>query len=215
MINDMDYDILRNCVSTDCFCNRISANEVDDLKAKFGIKKDEKLVLYCGRLIKEKGVLELIKAIKKINDPNIKLMIVGESIFKNSIKTSYTNLLREESKDISKNIIFTGYVDNKELYKYYFISDMQVIPSIWEEAAGIVALEGKLTGILQIVSNVGGLPEYASSDAIFIDVDNNSVDNLSCKISENIFKKHERVVVKHNIYNSKKYYEDFVKIMEG
>jgi glycosyltransferase involved in cell wall biosynthesis len=41
---------------------------------------------------------------------------------------------------------------------------MQVIPSLWEEAAGLIAIEGMLSGLPLIVTKSGGLIEYAPQD---------------------------------------------------
>lgn len=61
----------------------------DEIRKKLGISKNQIVVSYCGCLSKTKGVLELIKAINKINDPKIHLLIIGSSVYLGSAKDSY------------------------------------------------------------------------------------------------------------------------------
>lgn len=71
------------------------------------------------------------------------------------------------------NIIFTGYIQNEELPALYQISDVQVVPSRWGEALGNVVIEGMASGIKQVVTNDGGIPELAKySDAYVIEKEN-------------------------------------------
>ena len=68
---------------------------------------------------------------------------------------------------------FTGYIENQKLYRYYQSADIQVIPSLWEEAAGLIAIEGMLSGLPLIITKSGGMIEYAPSNvAVWIDRDN-------------------------------------------
>ena len=75
-------------------------------------------------------------------------------------------------------IIFTGYVNNEELYKYQQIADIQVIPSLCEEAAGLVAIEGMCAGLPLIVTRSGGLVEYVNEKCAMIVSKEAVVQNL-------------------------------------
>ena len=83
------------------------------------------------------------------------------------------NQLLALSAQYHKNIIFTGYIKNEELPKVYQMSDIQVIPSKLGEALGNVVIEGMASGIKQIVTNDGGIPEIAKySNSYIIEKDN-------------------------------------------
>ena len=55
--------LLKNSIDVNQFKKRLTLKEKEELRSKLNIKKNDFVVLYCGRLIKEKGVLELINAI--------------------------------------------------------------------------------------------------------------------------------------------------------
>lgn len=89
---------------------------------KYGIKKDD-YILFLGRIVPEKGVHYLIKAFNKIKT-NKKLVIAGSA--------SDTDSYFEELKDLAKNndnIIFTGFVDGKELAELYSNAYIYCLPS--------------------------------------------------------------------------------------
>ena len=73
----------------------------------------------------------------------------------------------EQAKNDTR-IKFTGYIDNDEIYKYYQLADVQVIPTITEEAAGLVAIEGMLSALPIIATNSGGMPEYLNKECAII-----------------------------------------------
>ena len=113
----------------------------------------EKIILYIGRLRKEKGVHNLISAMKGVLNfhPEAKLFIAGGGIEEGN--------LRKQAKEagIEKNVLFFGHTDDvKELYmKAYLI----VIPSIWVEPFSLVALEAMTYGKAVVASRIGGLKD--------------------------------------------------------
>ncbi|RZM15673.1 glycosyltransferase [Lactobacillus delbrueckii] len=86
-------------------------------------------------------------------------------------------------------VIFTGYVDHAELYKYHNIADCAVVPSVWEEPAGLVVIEALMSGDPLIVTRVGGATEYVNDkSAIIVDRGAKIEENLKeaiLKIKEN------------------------------
>ena len=85
----------------------------------------------------------------------------------------------KESQDISEKVIFTGFVNPKDMPKMYKMADCLVVPSVWEEPFGVVALEGMASGLPLIVTNSGGLPEVVDDrGAIIVNKDADIVNNL-------------------------------------
>ncbi len=209
----LNYETLFNCLSNDTFFNKISNSEKIELRKKLGFNNDDFVLLYVGRLIKEKGIDILINAINRIENPKIKLLIVGESVFKNSKQTPFTKNLQTLCSDIPDRVIFTGFIPNTELHKYYRIADVHIVPSVYEEAAGLVAQEGKVVGLRQIITNSGGLKEYASKNAVVVDR-KNLEDNLVKSI--NFLYTHRTDVNTDNEppYTKEYYYQTFKNIME-
>ena len=115
---------------------------------------NEKIILYAGRLVYEKGVQYLIAAMPKIlqNYHDAKLIIAGKGGMYDELKSQVNYL------GLGNKVYFTGHMDHKSLCKLYKCADISVFPSTYEPF-GIVALEGMLAGNPVVVSDVGGLNE--------------------------------------------------------
>lgn len=115
---------------------------------------NEKIILYVGRLVYEKGVQHLIAAMPKIlsNYNDAKLIIAGRGGMMDELRAEASNL------GLNDKIYFTGYLNSKQVQKMYKCADVAVFPSTYEPF-GIVALEAMLAGVPTVVSDVGGLNE--------------------------------------------------------
>ena len=210
--------VLPNCVNTALFQKRISKAAQNKLLKKLKINSKDFIIIFIGRIVPEKGVLELIKAINLIKKDNITLLIVGSSNFGKSTKTKYERKVYEEIKKSQKKIVQVGYVPNKNLFEYYSLADIAVMPSVFEEPAGMVCIEAQSYGIPLIVTKVGGLPEYCSNSTILVEKEN-LINNLVEKIT--FLYEHPEVYEKmitegkskSIIYNTKTYFENFKKII--
>lgn len=107
------------------------------IRKKFKIKANENIVLYLGRLAKEKNIDLLIKAFSLLKDKDIKLMIAGTGPEEEKLK--------KLAKKLNVNVIFTGFVDDKEIADYYAACDIFCFPSSFE-TQGIVAIEAMAAG---------------------------------------------------------------------
>ena len=115
---------------------------------------NEKIILFIGRLVYEKGIQNLIAAMPKIlngyNDA--KLVIAG--------KGGMIDELRQQvhALGIDNKVYFAGYMNGKDVQKMYKAADISVFPSTYEPF-GIVALEAMLSENPIVVSDIGGLNE--------------------------------------------------------
>ena len=96
------------------------------IRKKLGIKNNEKLLFFIGRLSPHKNVHILLKIFDLVNEkiPNTKLLIAGKPTFKN-----YFDRLKSVANN---NVIFTGFIDEEELQYYYAACDLYVTASLWE-----------------------------------------------------------------------------------
>ena len=83
------------------------------------MSENDFVVLFCGRLSKEKGCLELIKAVERV--PDVKLLIVGGENFSSNARTEYVECLYNEAEKIKDRIVFTGHIKHSEVIRYYII----------------------------------------------------------------------------------------------
>lgn len=111
--------------------------------------QDRFTVLFVGRLVKEKGVLELLESIK-IWDKNIDLKIVGSGPLEAEVKKTVSKY---------KNIELIGMIDQNKLPMYYSGSDILIVPSVSEEGFGRVILESLACGTPVIGAKRGAIPE--------------------------------------------------------
>ena len=118
---------------------------------------NEKIILYVGRLVYEKGAQHLIAAMPKIlsNYHDAKLIIAGRGGMMDELRAEASNL------GLNDKIYFTGYLNSKQVQKMYKCADVAVFPSTYEPF-GIVALEAMLAGVPTVVSDVGGLDEIVT-----------------------------------------------------
>ena len=149
----LPYDkinVIPNGVNLQLFSN---VNVDYDFRRQYAMN-NEKIILYVGRLVYEKGIQNLIAAMPKILDRyhDSKLIICGRG--------GMIDELREQVKylGIDNKVYFAGYCDSKKMQKMYKCADVAVFPSTYEPF-GIVAIESMLSGTPTIVSDVGGLNE--------------------------------------------------------
>ena len=118
---------------------------------------NEKIILYVGRLVYEKGVQHLIAAMPKIlsNYNDAKLIIAGRGGMMDELRAEASNL------GLNDKIYFTGYLNSKQVQKMYKCADVAVFPSTYEPF-GIVALVALLAGVPWVVWDVGGLDEIVT-----------------------------------------------------
>lgn len=214
--------ILTNGVDLSKFEKIMTNEEKEELRQSLGIKKDDFVVIFCGRLIGEKGVLELIKAIKQIKKDDVKLIIVGSFAFGKNETSEYIELLNKESEEIKEKIITTGFLDYSQVYKYYAISNVQAVPSLWEEAGALVLIEGRISSLPLIATISGGVYDYAEKEAtIFINKEEHVVEDLKNAILS-LYNDRARCKTmgqkaRENAkrYDKSNYYNDFINVIDG
>lgn len=148
-----------NCIDTTLFYRR-SPQEIKQIKARLGIKTD-KLILYVGRLVQEKAVDWVLRAMVKIVqlEPEAKLVIVGTSFFAEGKDTPYIASLRRLAEPIKSSVIFTGYIDNSELPALYSAAKVFIFPVLWDDPSPKTMYEAAACEAPILATLRGGIPE--------------------------------------------------------
>jgi len=152
--------------------NGIDLSEYDNLpnrgefRNKYGIKSNEKIVLYLGRIHKIKGIDLLMNVFLDIVEEldNVKLVIVGPD-------GGFLSMLQKQIEDlmIGDRILFTGPLYERDKLEAYVDADVYVLPSVYETfpvtvleacACGIPVIVTDRCGIADIVDEVGYVVEY-------------------------------------------------------
>lgn len=149
-----------------------------------GLDEKDFIIVYSGRLTKEKGILELIQAIRQLNNANIKLLVIGADAYgANQRTTKFIQNLQDEAHIIQERVKFTGYIDYQEVASYLKMADIAVVPSMWEEPFGLTIVEAMAAGLPLITTRSGGIPEICEGVATIIERDN-IVNNLVIAIMD-------------------------------
>jgi glycogen(starch) synthase len=112
------------------------------------------LLAFAGRLVHEKGLQELIKALPLLRDelPGVRLVVAGTG---QQLADQQDRAARYGVSDL---ITWAGFLDDVETAQLLAAADLVVVPSLYEPF-GLVALEAQLAGTPVAVSDTGGLAE--------------------------------------------------------
>ena len=143
-----DINVGLNTVNIDYFYFKVEKYRNTNLYLQERAKYPKIIFLFVGQFIERKGIKELIDVAEKINNKDVGFIIVGDGPLKK-------NLERFVKKHNLKNIYFTGFIQKNNLYKYYSMADVLVVPSK-EEVWGLVVNEGLASGNYIIASDQVG-----------------------------------------------------------
>ena len=151
----------------------------ESVKRHYGIGPYDKMVLFVGRLVPQKGVEYLIKAAPHIIQQHneARIFITGDGWSKNYLE----NLAR--STGHADRIRFLGFVSDSQLVELTMSADALVIPSVYEPF-GIVALEGMAAGVPVVAANVGGLSEIVERDRTGVSVYTKNPESIAWGVNK-------------------------------
>jgi len=131
----------------------------------------DQTILTVGRLVPWKGIDLLVKALAKINNKKLRLLVVGEGPDLLRLK----NLVEE--KQLIGQVEFVGKVPLNEVFEYYMAADVFILDSQYEGLSHVL-LEVLLTGKPIIASRSGGNPEVIGDERNGLLVDYGNVEQL-------------------------------------
>jgi glycosyltransferase involved in cell wall biosynthesis len=167
---------------------------------------EEKIVLFVGRLVYEKGAQTLVGAMPKIlSRVNAKFVVVGEGGMKDSLMQQVTNMR------LAHRIAFTGFLDEESLRKLYQIADVCVVPSLYEPF-GITALEAMAAKTPLVASNSGGLSEIVEHDITGTKVHAGNADSVAWGVTKVLLDSGYANWIRHNAYQKALEVYDWTKI---
>lgn len=180
-ICNIQMKVIPNGVDTELFNPNANGKSLID----FYRLKDKFVVLFVGRLAKEKGIINLLYAIPKVLRivKNVVFVFVGDGPAKQDL------LLLSEKLGISDKIIITGFKRSEELPAIYAACDVFILPSA-SEAFPLVLLEAMACAKPVICANIGGTDIIGKSVISFIE-DPNSIDSISESILKAYLKSNE------------------------
>ncbi len=156
---------------------KIGNDDLSRFRSKFALP-EEKIVLFVGRLVHEKGVHVLVNAVSRVLEKvNAKFIIVGNGYMKEQLSNIVKNM------GFAHKVMFTGFVDDETLKKLQKCADVSVVPSLFEPF-GIVALEAMAAKSPVVVSDTGGLSEIVEHDVTGVKVYADNPESLAWGITK-------------------------------
>ena len=138
---------------------------------------DQRIVLFVGRMVREKGAHILIEAAPQVlrGHPEALFVLVGGGPSDHLDR-------RARELGIDSRVKITGFIPDEELEKLYQTASVAVYPSLYEPF-GIVALEGMAAGLPVVVSDAGGLPEVVEHERSGLLTSANDQESLAMGIN--------------------------------
>lgn len=159
---------------------RVSSEDIVQLKKRYTIHDNDFIIGFSGRLVRDKGVIELSQAFRflKENYPekSIKLFVIGEPEKRDAIPQEVLDTLID-----NPDVVFTGRVPYADIQKYYLLMDVLVLPS-YREGFPTVVLEACAMGIPVVVSKSTGCVDSIKENitGVYTEIKPQSIaDNVS------------------------------------
>lgn len=174
-VNPEKVEFIHNSISDD-FKNIVESENFAPLREKY--KLPEKYILYLGTLQPRKNISQLIEAFARIrkDTDGIKLVIGGNRKAHNFDRTINEAIERLE---LEKDVIFPGFIDEKDKVAIFAMAHAFVFPSFYE-GFGIPILEAMSQKVPVLCSNIPSLKEVGEKGALYFDLE--SLDDFSKKL---------------------------------
>ncbi len=124
----------------------------------------KKIILFVGRLSRNKGPHVLVKAMSEVKSKDAVLVIVGAAWFSDDRVSDYIAYTRALADRSPIPVITTGFVQADEVHNWFCAADVFVCTSIWEEPLARVHYEAMAAGLPFITTARGGNPEIVQND---------------------------------------------------
>lgn len=162
----------------------VSAERLTELKQKFGIAEEDYVIGYCGRLVRDKGIVELVEGFKLLREKHpeksIKLLIVGSPEKRDALPQETLDFLTTD-----KSIIYTGFVPYMEIAQYYALMGTFILPS-YREGFPTVTLEASSMGLPVVTTRKTGCIDsiIEGETGLFIELNAQSIADALEKLMD-------------------------------
>lgn len=165
--------VTKNIVRTDHF------QPDPQFRERFGIPSDYCTLLFVGRLIREKGIYEVIEAFAKLKDKyKAFLLIVGWGPEEQNLKEL------SEKLGLKGRVIFTGFVPEKEVTTFYANCDILVFPTFFPEGFPMSLFNSVAVGMPVITTPTRAAIDYLSEPENCIWVESKNSESVSKAIEK-------------------------------
>jgi len=137
-------------------------------------KTSVETILFLSRLIKEKGVLELLEAFKKLSQiyPKLQLVIAGDGAIRKDLEQWVV------ANQLTPRVHFAGFVSGEDKADQLYNADLFVLPTYYGEGCPVALLEAMAAALPLVTTRAGGIPDVVQEpeNGILLDeVNENSI----------------------------------------
>ena len=134
---------------------RVSVEDAAEVRASLGIQPYEKVILYLGRLMERKRVVDLVRALPRVLEsvPGARLVVVG----KRNANAERIEALAQQM-GVRERVTMIDHVPYAEVPRYYALADLYCLPSAYE-GFPFTVLEAMASGTPVVASNIPGIDE--------------------------------------------------------
>ena len=147
-------------------CDRFHPDVRSDLRQRWNVPTSAPLLLYVGRLIQEKGLVELLRAFAAIRSPRAHLAFVGNGNQRERLAVAAATL------GVSDRVHLVPSASYAEIPCVYAAADLVVAPSLptpyWEEQFGMVLVEAMASGRALVTTTSGAISEVVGDCAVLV-----------------------------------------------
>ncbi len=186
-----------NGVDTEFFKNTLSGEEKLLILKKLNFKEDDFIITFIGRIVKDKGVNELVEVFSKLNKRynQVKLLLIGD--YKNE-----SDLISDKATKIIQNNKSITYLEfQDDVREYLAVSSLFVLPS-YREGLPNVLIEAGSFSIPLVATNINGCNEIIKQNENGILVKKRDKKTLFEAIEKFIIDKEFYRFIKNNIRDS-------------
>lgn len=206
-------DIIPTGIELDRFNRKnIDENKVNEIRNFLPFDKDERILIFVGRIAEEKSIDKIINAFKKVkeNGLKVKLLVVGDGPALNDLK-ELTNSL-----DLSDFIYFAGKKPFDEVPNYYAACNGFISAST-SETQGMTYIEALASGLMVLAHYDDVLLDIVKENEngyFFNNVDDiyNCIEKFSCLSNEELNNKRSTCIESVLKYDADKFGQDSIKL---
>ena len=147
------------------------------LRAELGVAADAVVATFVGRLSREKGVVELVRAGSQAK-PDARLVVIGPPMTDHPWDVSAEARALAEQSSAGDTIVFLGGQPTERVAQWLSIADFAIQPSHFE-AMGLAAAEAMASGLPVIASDTGGYRDFVIPEETGLLVPVRDVDALA------------------------------------
>lgn len=136
------------------------------------VPQKDKFILFVGRIMAEKGVLDIVQAAQTLlpHYPDWRLVVVGSQLTKpTAIQKSYHNHVHQQLKKLGRQAVWLDTQPHSKLQQLYARAAIAVVPSIVPEPVGRTAIEALAAGCALVSSGLGALYEILGNSGVIVD----------------------------------------------